>query len=90
MSKNIHVLHKTSSNIRKVMPTVLTIHFTAYAEKDLISAACCLTCLSVFICVQDLINQGRQKVIEATNALKSLPRESLEDIIGRVVSVQGR
>ncbi|KAM7417838.1 hypothetical protein PAMA_017471 [Pampus argenteus] len=34
--------------------------------------------------LEDLINQGRQKVIEATNALKSLPRESLEDTIGRV------
>ncbi|XP_044218981.1 transcriptional regulator ATRX isoform X1 [Thunnus albacares] len=34
--------------------------------------------------LEDLINQGRQKVIEATNALKNLPRESLEDIIGRV------
>ncbi|XP_053180071.1 transcriptional regulator ATRX isoform X1 [Scomber japonicus] len=34
--------------------------------------------------LEDLINQGRQKVIDATNALKSLPRESLEDIIGRV------
>uniref|UniRef100_A0A9J8DBE5 DNA helicase n=1 Tax=Cyprinus carpio carpio TaxID=630221 RepID=A0A9J8DBE5_CYPCA len=31
--------------------------------------------------LQDLINQGRQKVIEATNALKSVPREPLEDII---------
>uniref|UniRef100_A0AAQ6AC07 DNA helicase n=1 Tax=Amphiprion ocellaris TaxID=80972 RepID=A0AAQ6AC07_AMPOC len=31
--------------------------------------------------LEDLINQGRQKVIEATNALKTLPRESLEDII---------
>ncbi|XP_074504493.1 transcriptional regulator ATRX isoform X2 [Sebastes fasciatus] len=34
--------------------------------------------------LEDLINQGRQKVIEATNALKTLVRESLEDIIGRV------
>uniref|UniRef100_A0A3Q2UTF1 DNA helicase n=1 Tax=Haplochromis burtoni TaxID=8153 RepID=A0A3Q2UTF1_HAPBU len=33
--------------------------------------------------LEDLINQGRQKVIEATNALKSLSRESLEDIISR-------
>lgn len=40
-----------------------------------------------FVCVQALINQGRQKVIEATNALKTLPREPLEDIIGKVVSV---
>ncbi len=39
--------------------------------------------LSVF---KDLINQGRQKVLEATNALKSVPRESLEDIIAQVVS----
>lgn len=39
--------------------------------------------LSVF---KDLINQGRQKVIEATNALKSVPREPLEDIIAQVVS----
>lgn len=35
---------------------------------------------------QSLINQGRQKVIEATNALKALPRESLEDVIAQVVS----
>uniref|UniRef100_A0A8C2BBG4 DNA helicase n=1 Tax=Cyprinus carpio TaxID=7962 RepID=A0A8C2BBG4_CYPCA len=34
--------------------------------------------------LQDLINQGRQKVIEATNALKSVPREPLEDIIAQV------
>ncbi|XP_063347901.1 transcriptional regulator ATRX isoform X1 [Pelmatolapia mariae] len=34
--------------------------------------------------LEELINQGRQKVIEATNALKSLSRESLEDIISRV------
>lgn len=40
------------------------------------------------ICVQSLINQGRQKVIEATNALKTLPREPLEDTISKVVSVQ--
>ena len=40
-----------------------------------------------FICVQELINQGRHKVIEATNALKTLSRESLEDTIARLVSV---
>uniref|UniRef100_A0A3P8XFY5 DNA helicase n=1 Tax=Esox lucius TaxID=8010 RepID=A0A3P8XFY5_ESOLU len=34
--------------------------------------------------VLELINQGRQKVMEATNALKFLPRESLEDTIGRL------
>ncbi|XP_053486301.1 transcriptional regulator ATRX isoform X1 [Ictalurus furcatus] len=34
--------------------------------------------------LEDLINQGRQKVLEATNALKSLPREPLEDIVGQV------
>ncbi|KAK2890590.1 hypothetical protein Q8A67_013233 [Cirrhinus molitorella] len=34
--------------------------------------------------LEDLINQGRQKVIEATNALKSVPREPLEDIIAQV------
>ncbi|XP_017279651.1 transcriptional regulator ATRX [Kryptolebias marmoratus] len=34
--------------------------------------------------LEDLINLGRQKVIEATNALKALARESLEDIIARV------
>ncbi|XP_070818931.1 transcriptional regulator ATRX [Chaetodon trifascialis] len=34
--------------------------------------------------LEDLINQGRLKVAEATNALKSLPRESLEDTIARV------
>uniref|UniRef100_A0A8C3AQV5 DNA helicase n=1 Tax=Cyclopterus lumpus TaxID=8103 RepID=A0A8C3AQV5_CYCLU len=33
---------------------------------------------------KDLINQGRQKVIEATNALKTLARESLEDAIARL------
>lgn len=36
--------------------------------------------------LKDLINQGRQKVMEATNALKALPREPLEDIIGQLVS----
>uniref|UniRef100_A0A3Q3J419 DNA helicase n=1 Tax=Monopterus albus TaxID=43700 RepID=A0A3Q3J419_MONAL len=34
--------------------------------------------------LEDLINQGRQKVIQATNALKSLVRESLEDSIASV------
>ncbi|CAL8355496.1 unnamed protein product [Merluccius merluccius] len=34
--------------------------------------------------LEDLINQGRQKVMEATNSLKSLQRDSLEDIISRV------
>ncbi|XP_047440788.1 transcriptional regulator ATRX isoform X2 [Mugil cephalus] len=34
--------------------------------------------------LEDLINQGRQKVIEATNALKAIPRESLEDAIATV------
>lgn len=34
--------------------------------------------------LEDLINQGRVKVIEATNSLKSLCPESLEDTIGRV------
>ncbi|XP_068181353.1 transcriptional regulator ATRX [Antennarius striatus] len=34
--------------------------------------------------LEDLINQGRQKVIDATNALKALPREPLEDTIARV------
>ncbi|XP_056138468.1 transcriptional regulator ATRX isoform X2 [Lampris incognitus] len=34
--------------------------------------------------LEDLINQGRQKVLEATDALKTLPRESLEDIIANV------
>uniref|UniRef100_A0A8C6KIF6 DNA helicase n=1 Tax=Nothobranchius furzeri TaxID=105023 RepID=A0A8C6KIF6_NOTFU len=34
--------------------------------------------------LEDLINQGRQKVIEASNSLKSLSRESLEDVIARV------
>uniref|UniRef100_A0A667Y7Y0 DNA helicase n=1 Tax=Myripristis murdjan TaxID=586833 RepID=A0A667Y7Y0_9TELE len=45
---------------------------------------CALKFSPLFIFVQDLINQGRQKVMEATNALKTLPRESLEDIIARV------
>lgn len=40
-----------------------------------------------FICLQDLINQGRQKVIEATTSLKTLARESPEDTIARLVSV---
>lgn len=44
-------------------------------------------CLFVY-CDQDLINQGRQKVIEATNALKTLTREPLEDTISRIVSVK--
>ncbi|XP_065815177.1 transcriptional regulator ATRX isoform X1 [Labrus bergylta] len=34
--------------------------------------------------LEELINQGRQKVIEATNALKTFCRESLEDTIARV------
>ncbi|XP_050984110.1 transcriptional regulator ATRX [Labeo rohita] len=34
--------------------------------------------------LEDLINQGRQKVMEATNALKSVPREPLEDIVAQV------
>ncbi|CAL8263387.1 unnamed protein product [Lota lota] len=34
--------------------------------------------------LEDLINQGRQKVMEATNSLKTLQRDSLEDIIARV------
>ncbi|XP_051716757.1 transcriptional regulator ATRX isoform X2 [Ctenopharyngodon idella] len=34
--------------------------------------------------LEDLINQGRQKVLEATSALKSVPREPLEDIIAQV------
>lgn len=34
--------------------------------------------------LEDLINQGRHKVLEATNALKSVPREPLEDIIAQV------
>ncbi|KAI1898932.1 hypothetical protein AGOR_G00077480 [Albula goreensis] len=31
--------------------------------------------------LEDLLNQGRQKVLEASNALQTLPRESLEDTI---------
>ncbi|KAF7668687.1 hypothetical protein LDENG_00294610 [Lucifuga dentata] len=34
--------------------------------------------------LEELINQGRQKVLEASNALKSLPRESTEDSIARL------
>uniref|UniRef100_A0A8D0CIY2 DNA helicase n=1 Tax=Scleropages formosus TaxID=113540 RepID=A0A8D0CIY2_SCLFO len=34
--------------------------------------------------LEDLINQGRQKVMEATNSLKSIPRETLEETIQRV------
>ncbi|KAJ8338353.1 hypothetical protein SKAU_G00373190 [Synaphobranchus kaupii] len=34
--------------------------------------------------LEDLLNQGRQKVLEASNALQTLPRMSLEDIIARV------
>ncbi|TSL89850.1 Transcriptional regulator ATRX [Bagarius yarrelli] len=34
--------------------------------------------------LEDLINQGRQKVMEATNALRTFPREPLEDIISQV------
>uniref|UniRef100_A0A8C9VXW0 DNA helicase n=1 Tax=Scleropages formosus TaxID=113540 RepID=A0A8C9VXW0_SCLFO len=33
--------------------------------------------------LEDLINQGRQKVMEATNSLKSIPRETLEETIQR-------
>ncbi|XP_061901833.1 transcriptional regulator ATRX isoform X1 [Entelurus aequoreus] len=34
--------------------------------------------------LEELINQGRQKVIEATNALKNLQRDSLEDTISQI------
>ncbi|XP_077433961.1 transcriptional regulator ATRX isoform X2 [Vanacampus margaritifer] len=34
--------------------------------------------------LEELINQGRMKVIEATNALKNLQRDSLEDTINRI------
>ncbi|XP_016110474.1 transcriptional regulator ATRX [Sinocyclocheilus grahami] len=34
--------------------------------------------------LEDLIYQGRQKVMEAANALKSVPREPMEDIIAQV------
>uniref|UniRef100_A0A8B9LEL1 DNA helicase n=1 Tax=Astyanax mexicanus TaxID=7994 RepID=A0A8B9LEL1_ASTMX len=34
--------------------------------------------------LEELINQGRQKVVEATNSLKALPREPLEDVIAKV------
>ncbi|XP_068441568.1 transcriptional regulator ATRX isoform X2 [Clinocottus analis] len=34
--------------------------------------------------LEDLINQGRQKVIDATNSLKTVARESLEDAIARL------
>ncbi|KAG7464913.1 hypothetical protein MATL_G00170740 [Megalops atlanticus] len=34
--------------------------------------------------LEDLLNQGRHKVMEASNALQTLPRESLEDSIARV------
>ncbi|XP_056625412.1 transcriptional regulator ATRX-like [Triplophysa dalaica] len=34
--------------------------------------------------LEDLINQGRQKVLEATSALKSVPREPVEDIISQL------
>uniref|UniRef100_A0A3Q3W1Z0 DNA helicase n=1 Tax=Mola mola TaxID=94237 RepID=A0A3Q3W1Z0_MOLML len=34
--------------------------------------------------LENLINQGRQKVIEATNALKSILREPVEDTIAKV------
>ncbi|XP_041652895.1 transcriptional regulator ATRX [Cheilinus undulatus] len=34
--------------------------------------------------LEDLINQGRQKVVQATNALKTLARETVEDTIARV------
>ncbi|MBN3295323.1 ATRX regulator, partial [Amia calva] len=34
--------------------------------------------------LEDLINQGREKVVEASNAIKAMPKETLEDIIGIV------
>lgn len=34
--------------------------------------------------LEDLINQGRQKVLEASSALKTVPREALEDIVAQV------
>ena len=36
--------------------------------------------------MQDLVNQGRQKVIETSNAINSLQGEPLEDVISRIVS----
>uniref|UniRef100_A0AAR2K9B5 DNA helicase n=1 Tax=Pygocentrus nattereri TaxID=42514 RepID=A0AAR2K9B5_PYGNA len=57
------------------------------AEKKLVTG-CVFSLFLVFLSfssmLKELINQGRQKVVEATNALKSLPRESLEDVIGQV------
>uniref|UniRef100_A0A672KZ48 DNA helicase n=1 Tax=Sinocyclocheilus grahami TaxID=75366 RepID=A0A672KZ48_SINGR len=50
------------------------------AEKKVVSSHT-LFFLSVF---KDLIYQGRQKVMEAANALKSVPREPMEDIIAQV------
>uniref|UniRef100_A0A8C1TMZ9 DNA helicase n=1 Tax=Cyprinus carpio TaxID=7962 RepID=A0A8C1TMZ9_CYPCA len=51
------------------------------AEKKLSLSSHSFFFLTVF---KELINQGRQKVMEAANALKSVPREPLEDIIGQV------
>ncbi|XP_028816103.1 transcriptional regulator ATRX isoform X2 [Denticeps clupeoides] len=34
--------------------------------------------------LEEVVRQGRQNVIDATNALKSIPREPLEDLIGRI------
>uniref|UniRef100_A0A8C1QG36 DNA helicase n=1 Tax=Cyprinus carpio TaxID=7962 RepID=A0A8C1QG36_CYPCA len=62
----------------------------AWAEYEAEKKVCNHTTISVFsqffflTVFKELINQGRQKVMEAANALKSVPREPLEDIIGQV------
>uniref|UniRef100_A0A8C5HNX8 DNA helicase n=1 Tax=Gouania willdenowi TaxID=441366 RepID=A0A8C5HNX8_GOUWI len=54
------------------------------AEKKVGSHSLERSSLPLYIKSEDLINQGRQKVIDATNALKTLARESLEDTIATV------
>lgn len=72
-----------------MLQIVNTCHITlSIAHDETEKSSLCFMFFISFICLQTLLNQGRQKVIEATNALKTLPREPLEDTIGKVVSVK--
>lgn len=48
---------------------------------------CFITDVLVFS--QDLINQGREKVVEATNSVAAARIQPLEDIIAAIVSAMG-
>uniref|UniRef100_A0A671LZB6 DNA helicase n=1 Tax=Sinocyclocheilus anshuiensis TaxID=1608454 RepID=A0A671LZB6_9TELE len=55
-----------------------------FVSSRLVFSVLLLTLYSFSLCSKDLIYQGRQKVMEAANALKSVPREPMEDIIAQV------